>query len=238
MLPALKNPAAIALDAKSIQERNDLVLRCQAIERVAGESSQQHAAALLVEVHRWTKAVEEDRKFLTRPLDQLKKTAIGLASTFLSPLEAEYTRLDRLICGFQTEQRALADAARKKQEAELAALRQQRAEAEAALNTATNEKQVAAAQEQIMKTDLKAAEAISVPVVTPPKADGIKVAVKWKVTVEEAAKLYAARPDLVNLVPKLREINAEVSKLAEANPEVAPVLPGCKIEKEVNVSPR
>jgi hypothetical protein len=105
-----------------------------------------------------------------------------------------------------------------------------RREAEAAIAVAASPKAVAAAEaaaeSAIIEATFRAEEKLAavVPVEQPQKLEGVSVRKVWLFEVTDIRSLYAARPDLVELSPKNRDIKAAL--------EAGAKLPGIKAWQE------
>jgi hypothetical protein len=235
---AIGNPLAPTIRKDAIQTRDALVGRAQAIERVAGASSQQVAANMLVELTKALNAIEDDRKSVKRPFLDFGKKIDGDVTKFIAPLEMEKARINKAIKDFAYEQWQAEQAAKRKQEEELAKLAAERKAAELAAQLAATPKEAAKAEEQIAKVDLKAVETVMAPVPVAAKVEGVKMGVVLVVTVFDVHALYKAFPEYVKLEPRMREINSAIAKMAEADPNTPPSLPGCRVTQEMAVSSR
>lgn len=209
----------------TLQKRDDLVLRAEAIERVAGESSQKSAYGLLDEISEMLKLVESDRKVVVAPFLTAQRRINEGVCELIAKLEQQKTRLKQLIGKFQEEERRKQQEEQRKRDEELRKLNEERKKAEAAGN-----------EEKMLATDMKAVEVVTAPVKVVPKAEGMKVVVRWVTTVKDPAALYKVfGTEFISLEPKMRDINAAVSKMAAENPEQPPTLPGCEIVKTTDV---
>jgi len=224
---------------ESVAKRDDLIKRINAIEQVAGETSQRMAYAVFEEGKAWLKTVESERKQVKEPAVAFGRLVDDAAKEMATKVKAALDVLDRKLSVFQEELRRQQAEAERKQREELERLAKEREAAlarAAAAEAQSDAKAVEAAHEAALQADLKAAEAISVPQVVVPRAEGMKVVERWVTTVEDPSALYKVFPDLVSLVPKMREINSTVSDMAKQNPpDQPPSLPGCTIRKETKV---
>lgn len=103
------------------------------------------------------------------------------------------------------EAQALIDAARNAAEAER--IKQQAAEAAERARLA--QERAAFDAEQAAKA--RAAQVMNAPVKAAPKIEGVSVRKVWRFEVTDIRALYAARPDLVDLIPRTREINTAIA---------------------------
>jgi chemotaxis protein histidine kinase CheA len=205
-----------------------LVERAKAIERVAGESSQQMTVNVLGEIQNALSIVEKDRVAIKAPFLALGKKIDAAAQEYCGVLEIEKARLKRLLGEFQAAIQRKADEERRVQMAELARLQKEREEAEAKNDQAA-----------VVAVEMKAVEVLTAPAqAIVPKAEGMAVKYKWAVKVNNIDALYKLMPDLVKLEPRLREINARIAQMAAADPNTPPGLPGCEVTREIDVQSR
>ena len=255
ILASLRQPTAVLLQAGWLAQRNELVERAQAVERVAGESSQRAAADLLNEVQGALSQLESARKAIKDPFLQLGKRIDAAAKEGAAPLEQSKASLKRMIEAFQAEVLRKQQEEQRRLEAELSRQREERQAAEREAARLELERQMAlragdeaaaqAAREaaeaeraRMLESDLKAMEAVTAPLAMAPKAENIAVRQYWKVTVVDAHKLYAVFPELVELSPRQRELQSAVNRMAEANPNEPPQMPGCEVKLETEVRSR
>lgn len=232
------NPGAPILAPTAKAVRDDLVARSSAIERVAGETSQQSAVNVLAEISKMLALVEDGRKKAKAPGLEWGRRVDSAFNDFMGPLNAEKIRIKMALGQYQLEQDRIAREIRRKQEEELEKARAERKAAELAAQYAENEAQRAKAQEAMLAADVKAAETLmQAPAVVQTQAEGSKTKRGWDVEVLNPAELYKTHPECIELKPKMSVINAVVKKYAETLPEgEAPVLPGCKVSEKVDVS--
>lgn len=236
---ATANHAWLASIQKATERRDDILERSEAIERVAGESSQQSASNLLGEIQSMLSAIEKDRVAAKAPFKKAGEEIDDRARTFVSKLESEKLRLKSALGKFTGEQLRIKEAAERKQAQELANLQAERKAAELVAQHAATEKEQQKAQEDILAADLKAADVVmSAPVTVAKKAANTAVTTKWVAVVNDIHALYKVFPDCVQLTAKMREINNSIARLVATDPNVAPAMPGCTITKEVEVRPR
>jgi DNA repair exonuclease SbcCD ATPase subunit len=230
------NPSTDVLVPEAPVIRDQLLERSKAIERVAGGVSNDIAVQMKGELQDLLKTVESLRKKYKDPFLTVGRRIDAAAATYVESVTKEVNRISRMLSDFAAEQDRIAREAQRKQEEELARLRAERKEAEFAATIALNQQEREAAQEAILKADTKAVEVFSAPVVAPIKSAAQRTTPRWDTKVNDPAALYKVFPDLVRLEPKMREINAEVKKMADAQPDMEPKLPGCVITKEFVVS--
>lgn len=218
------------------EQRDKLLVRSKAVERVAGKTSQASAAVILNELHDTLTAVEEARKVVKKPFLDICKKIDDAAKAFCREVESEKTRIKGMIAKFQQGEIEKQQEAERKQNEELERLRLKRLAAEAASTLAQNEEQKADAEKAMAETDAKAVEVLmSTPAIVA-KPDNVAVKFKWVVEVKDAAALYRVFPELVHLEPKMRDIQSAVKKMAETTD--SPTLPGCVVRKELDVVTR
>lgn len=234
------------------QVKTELLERCAGLERVAGEKSQEIGLELLSEVGALIKQVGERRKEVKEPFLSITTAIDDVAKKYLKELETEKDRLKRILAEYQLEldkkrreEQARLDEENRKVEAEKqrianeAAEQQRKLDAAAAAANSADElarirKQQEEAQQQsaiaAANLELKQASLIQV---AAPKKEGMSVKRPWRVEVLDAAKLYAARPDMVELKPR----QAELNKLVAGDGGLREI-PGCRVFEDIDVTAR
>lgn len=236
--PELASSPVPSIPAEALAKRNELVLQAQSIERVVGAASQNAAASVLGDIKQVLDTVEKHRVELKNPFLEAGRQIDSKAKEYTGPLIEQDRRLRKALSDYLAAEQRKADEIRRKQEAELEAIRLQRLEAEAAARVSTDEAEIAKAQEAMLEAETKAVDVI---MATPMKSaseppDNVKARPDWDVTVSNAAALYKAFPELVELKPRMTEIKKAVKRMATENPEVAPSLPGCVVTQTVSLS--
>lgn len=222
-LSGLSAPA-ISLAGGALAYRDQLLAASSPIKEV-NEFTIEAASDALRLLQEATRTVEGQRVEIKAPVLKLGKEIDAAAKQFSGPLEAEASRLSRLIgAHVEAERRRVAEAEAERQRI----IR----ENEEAARVAEAEAQKAAAA-AFLADDPAPPPPPPAPLapLPPPAAPfvapaGIQTRKTWKYEVADMAALYAARPDLVTLEPNGRAILSELSKT-----EGAPV-PGLKIWQE------
>lgn len=212
---------SIVISPDALKLVEDIVAECEAVEQVAGQSSNDAAVELRARAQGLEKKFEETRKALKAPATAFNKSVDLLFQTVTVKLTSEKERLRGLCNVWTTEQ------ARKAQEAELelAKLTTQRTAAVEAGDVAG-----------VREADATAAEVLqqAPPVST---AEGQSVNYKWNIVVNDIDALFAMFPQLCNPpTPRLNDIKAELSRMLATTAE--PKLPGITATREIDTRVR
>lgn len=198
--------AAITLAPGADAHRAHLLKISQAITEV-DEFTLDAASDALKLLQETARAVEKQRTEIKAPVLKLGKDIDGVAKAFTGPIEAEATRLGRLIGTYQAEQQRIA---REAEEARQRAIREAQAKAEAEARAAAAKAQAEA--DDFLPPSPPPAPSFPAPlpppVAAPAKIAGVQMRTVWKYEVTDILALYKARPDLVNLEPNGRAILA------------------------------
>ena len=208
----LRNAELVTASAAeaAFEEHDRLAVTCTTVETVSNATQAEHAAAVLKEVKRFTRLIEESRKQVKAPLLELTKKIDGLAKDLSEVLESECERISKLLGLWQAEQNRLAEeAAAEAREKE----RQIRQEAAAQLARsqamARNEEQAEEETTRIESSTFdRIVEARTAGTLVAPKPAGIATKTVIKFKVEDIHALYAARPEMVRLEENASVINA------------------------------
>lgn len=221
-LSGLSAPAISLVDG-AIAYRDQLLATAAPIKEV-NEFTLEAASDALRLIKEATRAVEAQRVGVKAPVLKLGKEIDTVANQFTAPLDAEASRLSRLIgAHVEAERRRVAEAEAERERIILAneeAARKAEADAQKSAAAAFLADEEAPTPVSALLAPLPPPVA---PFVTPA---GIQTRKAWKYEVDDIAALYAARPDLVTLEPNGRAILSELAKS-----EGAPV-PGLKIWQE------
>lgn len=198
-----------AADGDILARRDALMTECRAITQIGDQVDADCAGRVLQEAVTLTRGVEKSRSEVKAPVLDLGRAIDGVARNITEPLQAEVNRLQRLLGSW------------------LEARRREQAEAEVRVRQAEAERLAAAAQEPdpgkaaetmrqaVLETNAALAQA------APPKIEGAGLRVQVTVEVFNPAALYAVRPDLVELKPRL----AAIKEALVTNPG----LPGVRV---------
>ena len=249
-LITLKNVDALQIDiVQTLREQRDTILEDAAeIRSVGDEFSESIAVESLRSIKSMLKMVDNDRKDVKKPINDFAKLIERTCDEFTARLNQEAVRIGTLLNRFAVEKQLKAQEEERKRQDEvnrLAAEKQRLLNEEAAARRKEDEArllqdapaQVEQAKEErkeitreiktIVKQEIQTAAA---PIVAAkPEGTGLRKNPQFEIL--DAAKLYAAKPELVGLVPKTFEINAAIrAGLTEA--------PGIRIWWETAVSVR
>jgi len=221
--------ATIEIDTNAADHRDELVCMASEVVRVDNDAEAIMADTVLSEIAKLKKEVEASRKLVKGPVDKLADAIQETARNFVADVVAQDDRIRPLLAAYRKRQadkaaaeeaerrRKLEEIERQRQEelraAQEEAERKAKAEREAANSEAERqaaEKRAADERERIeAEAKRKAAEArreVTLSAPAPVKqASSLRQVPKFQVV--DAQALVAARPDLVNVVPKAAEIN-------------------------------
>lgn len=242
-LPALRLENAseieISVDPEAIAIRNGLLERAKSFEVINGELVAEIAGDTLKEISTLRRQVEKSRKDVKNPVVQLGKRIDVVAREFCAEVVREEMRLKQLVTDYHLAQErkrvAEIEEAKRREREEQERLRKLAEEAKAKevasfvppedqikTAAAVEESARAAADARADTRELertKASEGLS--------NSGVGVSYRKDFVVVDIAKLYEARPDLVALSPKRREI-LEALKSVDS-------LPGIVVENKAVV---
>lgn len=224
---------ALATATENARERRDeLVLHSAKIRVVKTAEDAQTAADALKDMKGFTREIEDARTSVGAPILKLTKEINGLAKELTTAVEAEATRVSRLLGTYQQEQQRLAnEAAQRAREEEQRILneavdKQRQIEQSGVRVESRTEKLEEKVFTQVAEVR---AEALSV---AQPVISGIATQKEIIVEVIDLHALYKARPELVKL-----ELNLALAKATiKASPNIE--LPGLKHYQQAKVSVR
>lgn len=223
LIPSHKpDSITMSVDPAAVEQRDTAVAVAGFVTTVDSPEENEQAVDSLKELKVISKAVEAARKELKRPVTDLARLIDGTAEEFLKPVIVEETRLQRLCAGYQQrieverqkalkEEQAkrdaiLAEERKKAQEIETARLKALAEAKTAADQDAANASAEAERKRLEDASAAKQAELIPVHGSAPQKVAGASVARPWQFEVLDLNALHAARPDLVEIVPRGRFI--------------------------------
>lgn len=229
---------AVTIQKTATEAKAMALEQSRAISEVKNDLEAQLASETLRDLKSLINSCESARTEVKAPVLDLGKRIDAAAKEYSQDLQSELSRVSRLVSGYQAEKHRAAEEARRKQQEELARIERERLEAEekarreaeAAIAVAASPKAVAAAEvaaeSAIIEATFRAEEKLAavVPVEQPQKLEGVSVRKVWLFEVNDIRSLYAARPDLVELSPKNRDIKAAL--------EAGAKLPGIKAWQE------
>lgn len=208
----LRNAELVTASAtqQAFDTRDGLAITIATIESVANATQAEHAAAVLKDVKRFTRLIEDSRRLVKAPVLELTKKIDGLAGELSDHLESESVRISKLLGIWQAEQNRLAEkAAREAQEKERQIREEAAAELARAQAMARNDEQAEADTERIeAQTFDRIVEARTSGTLVAPKPAGISTRTVTRYEVVDIKALYAARPEMVRLEENASVINA------------------------------
>ncbi len=95
-------------------ERDALLKQAAAVKIVTDPKAQEDATQVLRDLKAFTRQIEDDRVTVGTPVLELTKKINGLAKELTATIEAEYTRVGKIIGAFEAEQRKRREDAEKK----------------------------------------------------------------------------------------------------------------------------
>ncbi len=212
---------AVSFTPQALELRDDAIERAGLIAKVNSPVSQEQAVEAQKDLRRVLNLVESARKAVKEPVLEMGRKIDAAAKQFVADLAKEEIRIARLVGDYQAEQLAIARAAERKRQEELARIEAERQEAvrkaqeeatRAAAQAKTEEErkaiEAAAQREAQRQAELAAQqlEALGAPP-APPKAEGqsVRPVYRWEVT--DIWKLARMHPGLVRIEPNRQEIN-------------------------------
>jgi len=233
--------ARFTANNSALAARDVLLNGASEFESVDTVDDQTIAVQLCADIKAYVNGVEAARKLIKKPVLDRGKLIDRLADEATAKLEQEYTRVTKLIAGFQIkeqarvaeENRIRAEEIARRQAEEQEAL-EAKARADALLaNPAANEADLnrAIAAEQAVKDAEATARAVIVaplPAAVREAGMAVKPVVKFEVT--DIHALYAHNPALVRMEPNKSAINDVIFDGA--------TIPGLRIWSETTVSVR
>jgi len=197
----------LSASASAIQRRDELLARARKGTVIPNEESATRAADLLKELKAFTRSIEEMRKAVKGPVDDLAKRIQTLAASLTVDVKLEEDRIGELLANYQAEQNRIAAEARQKaweeeERIRLEAEEKQRAEEERL-------RQEAAAEQARLQKEAEEAEA---------RAAGFKTkAARDKALAEAAEKRRLAEETEANAKAEAERLALEnQQKTAEA----------------------
>lgn len=198
--------------APGATERRDQALAHAAMVTTIGDAFEADlAAGTLKEVTDLCREVEAARTAIKAPVLELGRKIDGIAKDFSSKLEAEKSRIGRVLGEFQAAERAKAEEARRAAEAEARRKAEEAAKAARAAEMATNQAEADRAQQEAAKKEAEAqAAALAAAEARPVVPEGTTTRRNWKYEVTDLAALFKARPDLCVIEPNAAAIRAQI----------------------------
>lgn len=214
---------AIAPEARELSDK--LLVEIRDITAVSDAFDADVAVDVMKRATQLSRGIEADRNTVKAPVLALGKKIDALAKEIVVELDAEISRVSRVLGAYQLAEKQKAEAAERLARDEV---RRIQAEAEqaarAAAKAASNDTAALAAASEIM--DQAAAKIVetrkAIVSTAAPKAANTAVRKDVCFEVTDIVALYAARPELVNLEPNGTAIRA----ICKANPTLQ--LPGLR----------
>jgi len=219
--------------ASALTQSADRVLAVAKAIKVDSPEMAEIAASELVTIKTRAKDLDEERKSITKPMDDAKKAVMDIYKPAIERLGQAETALKDAISGYQKEQRRLADlaaaeAARKaREEAEKMAAKAEKLEAKGKAEDAEALRNVAA---------MTAAAPVTVS--RPTKLAGVSTRKVWKANVADRAAAIKAMADNPAYQHLLTIDESALTKLAAAMKTPNSPIPGVVFYEDSVVSAR
>lgn len=209
----LHNAGAVAIEVEpaAVKKKETLLADAASIAVVSDAFTQEMAASTLRDLKGMLKVVEDSRQAVKAPVLDLGKQIDAKAKDFVEQITIEANRIQSLLTKFTIEQRRLAEEAERQRQAELRRIESEKQKAAEALFLAENkaDEQAAIKQAETLKQQEVAVK--QAPAVIPTKAAGMIVRDVWKFEVTDAHAVYAAKRDLIKLVPDSMAISRAIA---------------------------
>lgn len=200
---------SISLERYSERLRDEALFLASAIEMPTDAETAELCARHIRELKELKSSTEAARQALKRPVLDLGNKVDAVAREFITPVDLELSRLQRLINAFTSEQRRIeAEAARKQQE-ESDRLERERQKLREKEFLAATPAQVARVEKQVAKVESQQA-AVAVLPPAPIKVAASQTRSVPKFDVIDKLALAKARPDLCNIEPATALINTAI----------------------------
>lgn len=223
----------------AIQQRDVAIKDARIITKVCDAFTQQAAADSLRGLKSIAKSVEATRQQVKAPVLDIGRRIDSTAAEFLSPVNAEAERLQKLLTSYEVEQRRIAEAAEAERLAKLRKEQEEERKRQDAIRRQIEAEQDEARKKQLEQHRIEQAQAslerqatvAEAPAVVAEKAAGTVVRDTWTFEVLDIDMVAKHRRDLVDITLKRGEILAKI-RAGERN------IPGLRIFSEVKVSVR
>lgn len=198
----LQSPAkfCVTISPDALAKKRDAIELAQSVVQVTNAQEQQDAVAAAAILKGLTKAMEETRTEIKKPVLEAGRQIDALAKGYSDTINAELKRVERLAGDYQAKVNAAIEAERQRELADMEAAR----------------------QGGVTENLLREQAARTIEINQRPTVAGASVRQTWDYEILDARVLYAARPDLFDLVPKRSLILASISI------PNAPALPGLR----------
>lgn len=202
--------AQIELASDAVSARDMRLSEARSIVRIDDEIDAEAAAAVLKDVAALLKATEAARTEIGAPVLELQRKINGLAKDFCAPLEAEKTRLSRVLGAWQQAQRDAAEKARIEAMENAKRVAREEAAKLAAAEIEHGEGSAEVAEAQTAAVTRVAEARVAVAQAAPAQPAGTQVRRPWVFEVTDLAALAKAHPELVVITPNKAAINAVI----------------------------
>ncbi|HTJ77697.1 MAG TPA: hypothetical protein VL357_01755 [Rariglobus sp.] len=220
----------IDLVPAAVEVRNNLLAEAAGIVSIADPMDADATAAVLRDIVAQLKDCENARELIGRPVLDITRKINATAKDFSAGLEAEKTRLGRLLGIYQQAERDKVAKAQREAEAEARRIAEEETKKiqSAEIEHGADSHQVEVATNAAV--DRIAEARVAVASVAPAQPSGTAVRKTWKFEVLDIKALHAAHPELVVLSPNTAAINAVIKQNQN--------LPGLRIWQDIQASVR
>ncbi len=208
-------PEIYNLNPDAEQQRLSLTTLSSGITSVSNPNEQSAAISAGSSIRKYVKDVEAARVELTAPLLEAQRKLKKLADEHVGPLNAELTRVSRLVVQFQTQEAERVERERKAQALAYELAEKARLEAEQAAQKAAEKVNTDRQLDRAIQKEKEAQEAaqavqqvLAAPAPTLNRATGasMRKVLRWEVT--DIHALYKARPELCKIEAKASAIQS------------------------------
>lgn len=189
------------------------------IQRVTDDKSQGHAVAAVRTIKELIQSVESARKECKKPFLEKGRELDRIANEFIQPLKTEQSRITGVMTAYTVKQARIRREAEEKRQAEIKKAQEERAKAMEAMQQAKTEAQKTIAA-TVVKETITETKAAGKEIAFPDKPAGVQVRRVLVVDVVDVVELWKARPDLVDITPRVMDIKRDITANNQSLPGV------------------
>ena len=219
-LITIKDLSSVQITTEARHRRNILLTEASEVEMVSTQEQNEIAAAVAGKLREFRLEVDKARKVVKKPVLDLGRTIESVADQCIGAISDEENRIGKLCGDFLTLELARARAAAKLLQPDLGDIEKRQQAALAQASSHEERDTIVAEFDEKIRDAQKAQQALILP-----KAEGQKMQEVWEFTILNILELANGRPDLVDIVPKRREIKEVLNQGFR--------IPGIKAWKEV-----
>lgn len=232
--PSLGAAVVTSADAARIT-RDELLAQASEVKLVKDRLDADDATVVLKRLKDFTRGIEAQRTSAKAPALEIGKKIDGLAKELAASVDAEASRISRVIGAYEIEEKQKAEKARLEAEAETSRIaREAEQQARNAMRTASSEEAGTRAADTIVEKAQEKIIAVKQQAVASAPVRNLGTSVREDVCFEvtDIKALYADSPHLVTLEPNGTAIRA----IIKANPNLK--LPGLRHWREAKLNVR